>query len=316
LQQQASEKTALPKPVYLCGSGNINFDITSIKVALITADEHITNPSLSGKSTGVVTFTPNAADKTDVTNTQELDYTLWPVDFAVPDKYVAAVSEEDLKRAPLAKALADLRQGLIKGAQLPPLSPPSNGQPGGTSIPTMDKKIWAPVCFMDYNPSKPTDDSGYQFKLQMNFVNDTTYGFGISVWLISFSDTTENKSTTGNTLTVSFEQSETKNLQVLADALSKLCSGVDPDIDLKCLISTHAWHVARYPVDQQQVEAQAMDAELVTLCKPVKLKDDTPDPTPRQTVSADCLYMSSIARLGKKFLQNPGVGVNDVIGVK
>ena len=302
-QNKAEEDKEQKKRAYLCGAGSINFDIASIDVSLTTAVENKSGPSVSGKTTGFVTFKPNWGNSTDATNTQELDYTLWPVDYSLPAKYAQAVTGSDLDHAPLAKALIDLRSGLIKGAQLPTLEKPTDVHEGGRGVPLAGKKIWAPVCFTDYNPDKPSDDPGYQFKLQVSFVDDTTYGFEIVVWLIDFSSTTENKSTTGNTITVNFAQTGVKDLQILADEVKKQCDFVNQDTDRKCVIATHAWHLVRYAADRQDAEAKAIDSELAILCKPAK---------PAAKPSDDCIRMTAISALAKKYQQLVGLGINEM----
>lgn len=217
-------KGLLEKSPILCGTGDIGFDITSIKVALTITDETIRDPNLSGKTTGFVTFKPKAEAKTAVTNTQELDYTLWPVDLEVAKELRTTPSQEDFDRAPIAKALKSFRDGLIRGSQVPAVDKKYPGAADGKFVPALDRKLWQPACFTDYNPEKPSDDSGFQFKLGLTFVNDQTYGFEISLWLLDFSNSTENKSSTGNTITVTFVQSGAEDLQILADEVTKQCN--------------------------------------------------------------------------------------------
>src|SRR5204863_4965290 len=78
-------------------------------------------------------------------------------------------------------------------------------------------------CFTDYNPDKPAGDAGNTFKLGLSFVNDKTVGLEIKVWILDLTATTEWKSTTGNTLTVSFVQRGLDVIQRAKDKVDVLC---------------------------------------------------------------------------------------------
>jgi hypothetical protein len=214
------DKIALGQPSdFWCGRGNIDFDVSSVKAQLTTTVETTKNAGIKAKIPfKAIEVDPSGSVKTDVTNTQELDYTLWPLasdqqpSFPIP-------TPEDLDKAPIAKALLALREALINSAR--------KTSPGPQA------------CFTDYNPAKPSDDPGNSFKLGLSFVNDVTGGFELTVWVLDFTATTETKGTTGNTLTVSFAQRGTQDIQVLKDEVGKECTFPNFDTPL-CQTATHA----------------------------------------------------------------------------
>jgi hypothetical protein len=78
-------------------------------------------------------------------------------------------------------------------------------------------------CFTDYNPDKPASDAGNTFKLALSITNDLTGGISIKVTVLNFSATGESKSTTGNTLTVSFIQHGLQPIQQAKDKVDAEC---------------------------------------------------------------------------------------------
>lgn len=199
---------------FWCGNGQIGFDISSVKVELTTtldnsggANAAFTLPA------NIVTVGPSGGYKRDVTNTQTLDYNLWPLENQSSSVLGQNVTEQDLENAPIAQALLGLRDALILSAMKFDYS---------TSPPTPRPPQ---PCFTDYDPTKPAGDPGDSFKLGLSITNDITGGVSVKVTILNFSATGESKSTTGNTLTVSFLQktATTKSLQSLRDIMDTEC---------------------------------------------------------------------------------------------
>jgi hypothetical protein len=201
---------------YWCGHGDINFDISQVKAELTTTLETITNHSGSAKITwGAVEIDPSGSVKGDATNTQVLDYNLWPLEMA-RQMGLSGVKVEDEKPAPIADVILGLRDALIASAK-------KSASPGPQA------------CFTDYDPAKPGADAGNTFKLGLSFVSDKTGGLEIKVWVLDLTNTTEWKSTTGNTLTVSFVQRGLAELQWYRDAVDTDCKYPKKHEDAACL---------------------------------------------------------------------------------
>ena len=199
---------------FMCGAGAIGFDISSIKAELTTTTDTTTDLK-AGLSipVDIVTLGPSGEAKREALDTETLDYNLWPLPESRqnPDVYTQGISDEDVRNAPIARALRDLRDALISGALMYDLSGPTPQQRRPTA------------CFTDYNPDKPSGDTGDIYKLGLSITNDVSGGISIKVAILTFGATGEAKSTTGNTLTVSFLQSGVQTLQALKDAADAEC---------------------------------------------------------------------------------------------
>jgi hypothetical protein len=202
---------------FWCGNssvdGHIGFDVSSIKVELVTTLDNTGGASAAFTlPADIVTVGPSGGYKRDVTNTQTLDYNLWPLEHQ-SRFFSQNVTEEDIQSAPIAQALLSLRDALILSSMRLDYS---------TSPPTPRPPQ---PCFTDYDPTKPASDPGDSFKLGLSITNDVTGGVSVKVTILDFSATGESKSTTGNTLTVNFLQkvATTKNIQSLRDAMDTEC---------------------------------------------------------------------------------------------
>ena len=251
---------------FWCGSGSIDFDISFVKAQLTTTVETIKNAGIKAKLPfKAIEVDPSGSRKTDVTNTQELNYNLWPL---ARDQQIA-LPKGDLETAPIAKVIMSLRDALIASAK--------KTAPGPQA------------CFTDYNPAKPAEDAGNTFKLGLSFVNDVTGGFEITVWVLDLTNTTETKGTTGNTLTVSFVQRGLKGIQILKDEVNKQCTF--PDFDSpKCKIATRALHLITAPASKVELEQKSLEAEVKALCMPAKVGDPP---------SADCKRAQTLEKIAK-----------------
>ena len=110
-------------------------------------------------------------------NAQTLDFNLWPRQMRDQDDVVIASmpSDVDIKRAPIARALLDLRNALILSATKMDYS-------------TNPPKPRAPQqCFTDYDPANPSKDAGNLFKIAITATVDSTGGLSVGVAPLTFS---------------------------------------------------------------------------------------------------------------------------------
>lgn len=258
---------------YWCGSGGIDFVVLSVKAELTTTNETIKNAGIKAKIPfKAIEVDPSGSRKTDVTNTQVLDYTLWPTG-RHPD-----LAAGDLEKAPIAKVLLSLRNALIDSAR--------KTAPGPQA------------CFTDYDPQKPAADPGDSFKLGLSFVNDVTGGFDITVWVLDLNATTETKGTTGNTLTVTFGQRNAQMIQILRDEVTAQCKF--PYFEsMQCRIAMHASGLLTAPTSELDQEQKALDAEVKELCDEAEKKKD-------KALESVCGRAQALADLAEQ-LVNTGV---------
>jgi hypothetical protein len=201
--REAAKHPAGESKDFWCGTGHIDFDISQVKAELTTTLETIKNTSAGLKIPwGAVEIDPSGSVKGDATNTEVLDYNLWPLEM---ERQTALMGSGvlDQKPAPIADVILALRDALINSAKKTAPGP----QP----------------CFTDYDPAKPGSDAGNTFKLGLSFVSDKTGGLEIKVWILDLTNTAEWKSTTGNTLTVSFVQRGLAKVQRARDAVDSEC---------------------------------------------------------------------------------------------
>jgi hypothetical protein len=200
---------------FWCGSGAIDFNISTIKAELTTTldtteslNVGVTVPFHGGSGT------LSGGVKKEFTNTQVLDYNLWPLEIALqnPDVSAQNPSEPDIKGAPIAQVLRDLRNALVLSAMRLDYSN-SNGPISRGPQP----------CFTDYDPDKPVSDAGNTFKIGLSVENNVNGGISITASLLNISASETITSTTGNTLTVSFVQQDLDQLQYARDAIDDAC---------------------------------------------------------------------------------------------
>jgi hypothetical protein len=258
---------------FWCGKGDIEFDVSSVKAQLTTTVETADTSGIKAKIPfHAIVVGPSGSRKTDVTNTEELDYMLWPI--ALEQQPHLPVG--DIGGAPIAKALLALRAALIDGAK--------KSAPGPQA------------CFTDYSPDKPSADAGNSFKLGLSFVNDLTGGFEITVGVVDLAGTAEYKGTTGNTLTVAFVQRGLKEIQILKDEATKECAFPNLEVPL-CGIATRALALVTSP-DPQEEDRQLTEA-VEELCKTNKAT---------QTPGTDCRKAQAMQRLAEQRI-GKGLGI-------
>jgi hypothetical protein len=200
--------------MFACGTGNVAFEISQIKAELTT-----TSSKTIGGSAGItvpihmVTIGAKAGDTVTATNTQTLSYQVWSVDKVSQNPNISNLhpSREYVDKTPIAQVLRDLREALVAAGTTYDYSqtPPVKRQP----LP----------CFTDYDPKKPATASGNTYTLGLSIVNDITGGVTVSVAVLNLGITGEAKSTTGNTLTVSFSQPGIESIQIAQDAVDTEC---------------------------------------------------------------------------------------------
>jgi hypothetical protein len=256
---------------FWCGRGNVNFDISHVKAELTVTTEQINSVSIKAKLPfKAIEVDPSGSTKKDVTNTQVLDYNLWPLDVAQQ----VELPNGDVDSAPIAKVLLALRKALIDSAK--------RTSPGPQA------------CFTDYSPDKASADAGNTFKLGLSFVNDSTGGFELKVWVLDLSATTETKGTTGNTLTVFFVQHGLKDIQILQDEASAQCKFPDYDKPM-CALAITALHLITDPTSKVAPDMEALETELKAVCTPAKAGD----PPPKDCKGAKMLATKALQLLGQ-----------------
>ncbi len=202
------------KGSFWCGQGAIGFDVVSVRTELIT-----TLDTTLGASAGIKTpiITLSGGTKEEAVNAQTLDYNLWPQPWSEqPEEFrVQKYEPGEIEKAPIAKVLLSLRDALILSALK-------------YEYPLAPNKLRPPQpCFLDYDPEKPGADAGHFFKIALTFINDPSVGISVALATPispTFSLSGESKTTTGNSITVSFAQQGVAVLQAKKDAVEKACA--------------------------------------------------------------------------------------------
>lgn len=269
----------IPPAEFSCGSGRIDFRIAAIKAELVTTLDKTTAAKL-GLTLPIVPVTlgPSAGVTGDILNAQTLDYNLWPLAsrdqaFLLPVKRWPESSPDydalipALNKAPIAIALLELRNALILAATK-------------TDYATSQQR-GAQACFTDYNPMNPSADAGNSFKLQLQVTSDPSVGITIGVPPLNLSYSQDNKSVSGNTLTVTFVQRGVKHLQVLKDQATKDCSFPydgsltatspprlpKPAAAALCVIATEALQAVTAPGDTANDKLALVESHVDPLCQ-------------------------------------------------
>jgi hypothetical protein len=261
---------------FWCGSGRIGFDLSNVKAELTTTIETINSGGLKLKiPIRAVEVDPSGSLKTDVTNTQTLDYNLWPLSANQQELANSKPSDDEINKAPIAKVLLSLREVLINSAR-------------------KSQNLEPQPCFTDYNPDKPSADAGNTFKLALSFVNDVTGGFELSIGVLDLTASTESKGTTGNTLTVSFVQHGMKEVQVLRDEVDAECKFPDYAKKPMCVVARKALSLITEPSDRILSGEKELKGAVETICKVTPpAKDPPPD-----CAKAERLQKISLAMIG------------------
>lgn len=164
-----------------CGNGDINVVLTAVKIELATTLDSTSGASFSTSvPLSAITIGPSVSGSAETTNSQELVFNEYPVGNA----RIYAHKYDTLP--PIAVALFALRKALILGAA-------NDG-----------------ICFQSV-PSKNADKAAANtFKIALAVVEDGKGGVSVGVGALNFGASQEVKSTTGNTITVTFELQDKK----------------------------------------------------------------------------------------------------------
>ncbi|WDD92598.1 hypothetical protein Bsp3421_002616 [Burkholderia sp. FERM BP-3421] len=185
--RQPSQKFASPKGGgFWCGDGSIDFNITSIKVTLLTKLDTTISGNASGKITPVLTIKPSLSTENVATSTLVFNEWLEPSGYYADIYKDTKLQNTSLDDAPIAKALLLLRADLIEAAQ----KNSANGDP----LP----------CFSALNPLAPQADLGNTFQLDITYLTDANGQVQVGVGPFTVGGGVESKLTDENTITVSF----------------------------------------------------------------------------------------------------------------
>lgn len=182
-RQSETQQQVDPK-AFWCGAGNIDFEVSSVKVDLLTTVDDTTSASLSispplPKGTAIV---PKFGGSGENINTQELTYTL----YLLPDEYMPKGTVGSLDSSEIAKVILSERKALRNSA-LRKLHPETQG------------------CIADFNPQKPIDANG-QLQLAIKAISDGNGGVTFSLGILNANLGNDLKRTTGSTMTINFVQ--------------------------------------------------------------------------------------------------------------
>lgn len=214
------------KDLFWCGSGKVDYDISSVKAELTTSlnlnagiDLSITAPTpipVGG------TFSFNRASQ----NTQTLTYNLWPFGMKLqPDEFQAEKwpsdqteadygrYKEQLNSAQIAQVLLGLRQAQISGA---------------TRVDYLTGQLRSPQpCFVNYDPGKPASDAGNSYAIALTITTTVKGGVSVGVAAAKIGASAGATTTTGHSLKVTFVQRGLARLQSLREQVDSLCKGAD-----------------------------------------------------------------------------------------
>ena len=180
-----------------------------------------------------MTFNPKFEASKGTDNTQELKYTVWPLDYEQQPSGIPSIAEnhDEVKTAPIAQTLLDLRTALLSSAtrfdysQNPPRLRPwkpcfrdfdiSKLKTGGGS---------AAASAADDAAAKAGDAAGNTYVLGLKVTDIIKAGANVGIaGIVSVGANGTWQSATGNTLTVSFGQTGLSALAQLLAAQQKAC---------------------------------------------------------------------------------------------
>ncbi|TCA18546.1 hypothetical protein E0H68_03680 [Rhizobium leguminosarum bv. viciae] len=163
-----------------CGNGLIDFDIKSVNLKVLTTLESTVGGGIEVGPVpvgGTTTISAGASGGRTVSNTQEL---VLAADM-LPNRSFVYAGKENVRSAPIAGSLINLRDALIKA-----------GEVGNR------------ICFK----TTPKSNSGNTYKLAVSIENTAGGSLSLGLAPLVMTASGETTSLTGNTLTVSFEPHE------------------------------------------------------------------------------------------------------------
>ncbi|WP_157212026.1 hypothetical protein [Sinorhizobium sojae] len=168
-----------------CGNGLIDFDVKSVKLEVLTTHESSVEGGVGFGPvvTGSATLSGGLGAGRSVSNTQELVLAAE----MLPNRSFVYAGRESVESAPIAGTLINLRDALIKAGE-----------------------VQNRVCF---KTTKDADD-GNTYKIALNIEDHGGGNIALGLAPLAFDVSGETKSTTGNTLTVTFEPHEFTQAEV------------------------------------------------------------------------------------------------------
>lgn len=164
-----------PPRAFNCGNGDIRFDVRKIRLALLTKTSASAKLSAAG-TLGVSPVSVGVGAGYGAEGSQEL------VVFLFPQKTKPRLSEVDTAAAaPIAAQLLALRDAMIVAAQAPG------------------------PCWHTNTPQRPASEAG-TYKLGLQVTVSVDGKIGVTLAPVTLGASGEVKSTTGNEMTVTFEQ--------------------------------------------------------------------------------------------------------------
>jgi hypothetical protein len=175
---------------FWCGNGDVDFDITSIKITLLTAMDTTGSANVSVPIPPIVTIKSTLSAEKVATST--LVFNEW----LEPSGYYAKIydepslkSAEALQNAPIAGALLNLRTALLSAAE--------KGNGNNIQLP----------CFSTSERTGAKSDAQNTFTLDIKYVTDGSGGVSVGLGPITAGGNLDLKRTDQNTITVNFAAS-------------------------------------------------------------------------------------------------------------
>ncbi len=176
------------KPDRWCGDGNIDYDVASVKVDLLTTTDQ-TNSIGGGLKIPVFggAGNPSTSTKRAISNTQQLTYTL----YMLADRYQPAElrglgSRAEDRPAPVADVIMAQRDAL-------------------RNVTLKSRYADPQPCFSNFDPDAPRDPQS-TLVIGITFSHEGVNGVKLDLGVVSLDASTERKASFGNTITVTFRQ--------------------------------------------------------------------------------------------------------------
>ncbi|WP_144023182.1 hypothetical protein [Burkholderia sp. AU15512] len=180
---------------YWCGNGSVDFDISRVKVTLLTVADTTTSGNASGKTSPILTIKPSLSLENVSTST--LVFSEW----LEPDGYYSniytnpSLNKSSIDDAPIAQALLTLRQGLIAAAQ--------RDQVNDSQLP----------CFSAVDRlANAGTDPGDTFTIDIKYLVDANGQVSLGIGPFTVGGGVESKITNQNTIQVSFVPSGAQSI--------------------------------------------------------------------------------------------------------
>ena len=176
------------RPERWCGDGNIDYDVASVKVDLLTTTDRTDSvggglkiPVFGGSGA------PSGSTKRAVSNTQQLTYTLYMLDdrYQPAELRMSGGRAED-RPAPVADVIMAQREAL-------------------RNVTLKSRHADPQPCFSNFDPDAPRDPQS-TLVIGITFSREGANGIKLDLGVVSLDAGTERKASFGNTVTVTFRQ--------------------------------------------------------------------------------------------------------------